>query len=252
MRIHTTTRPIPSSRREGAGQEHSHRGGRTASSPVRLSVDTPGPRCLPMLLLSGASTAGGGGTRPRSPARNVQTCSVRPAALAGGRGSHRVAAPWPWGRRRQRRAQAGRRQAAMVVTMIQRPLLQPAGCAFPQRPDAPPARRHMLAAAEGAPLDAGWVDRPAARRSDLLHRRLGTADAATCPLHQTPPARHLEHLRLEPLRQGQPPRCGPGAWGWAPRRRHPVAKRGPHRRGVLLATSGQADGDTARGPHPDD
>jgi hypothetical protein len=52
---------------------------------------------LPTILLAHIPTGWGhGGTRKSSTSRSVQTWSVSPAAIAGVRGRHCVAAPLPW------------------------------------------------------------------------------------------------------------------------------------------------------------
>jgi len=153
---------------------------------------------------------------------------------------------------RERLAQAGMRQAEIVVCVVEYQLLPQTVLALTQRHDAPPNRRHMLADTEVDALDEGRIDLPAAHRQDLLHRRLGAEDHAVCHLDQAPPARDLDHLRIEQLRQGHPTWLGQGAFDLTALRLYPVAEMRQQRRDVLLKAVGQKDWHTVRGQHLDD
>src|ERR1700752_1100452 len=63
---------------------------------LRVQVAPSTLRLSSQSAVHSASGGGQGGTRNRSTSRNVQTWSVRPAAMAGGRGRQHLAEPWPW------------------------------------------------------------------------------------------------------------------------------------------------------------
>ena len=81
-----------------ASQRPSHPCGRPRRRPCgRTSpAQAPSPCCFPSPQRPHTPAGWGhGGTRKHSTSRSVQTCSVRPAAIAGVRDCQRLAEPWP-------------------------------------------------------------------------------------------------------------------------------------------------------------
>jgi hypothetical protein len=69
-----------------------------------------------------------------------------------------------------------------------------------QRVDPPANRGDMLADRQVDALNEGGVDLPAVSRQHLLDGRQGAEHHAVPDADQPPPARDLDHLRIEQLR----------------------------------------------------
>src|SRR5262249_1499002 len=91
------TSPKPSERGQSAGHHHAKPVFTTPSVSLDLSLSTLSPstpRSATGILFS--TVCGHGGTRYRRTSFSVHTWSVRPAAIAGVHGRHRVAEPRPF------------------------------------------------------------------------------------------------------------------------------------------------------------
>lgn len=153
----------------------------------------------------GESSCHGRGTRSPHLGR---ACSIR-----GNRGSERL-------------AHAGVRPPKSVIDLAQRSLLAQPLVALTRHSAAPPSRCHPLTEAQMEPCNDGGVEVPAAGGQELIDRPCCAADHAMLHLDKPPAPRGVDHRRGEESRPRPPARRGPGAWGLAPRGRHP----GPARR----------------------
>ena len=148
----------------------------------------------------GESSCHGRGTRSPHLGR---ACSIR-----GNRGSERL-------------AHAGVRPPKIVIDLAQRSLLAQPIVALTRHSAAPPSRCHPLTEAQMEPFNEGGVDVPAAGGQELIDRPCCAADHAMVHLDKPPAPRGVDHRRGEESRPRPPARLGPGAWGLAPRWRHP-------------------------------
>src|SRR5262245_10711109 len=97
---------------------------------------------------------------------------------------------------------ARRREAKIVVDMIQGELLPHAVLTLAERAHPSPDRGDMLADAQVDALNAGGVDGPTVHGQHLLNSRPRAEDHPRAHPHQAPPAYRLDHLRIEEPGQG--------------------------------------------------
>jgi hypothetical protein len=109
---------------------------------------------------------------------------------------------------RQGLAQAGMRQAEIVVELIEHQLVAQAILALTERHDAPSHGCHMLADRHVDALDEGGVNLPARRCQRLLDSLPGTEDDPVADACHTPAPVPFDHLCIEQRGQRHPSRLG--------------------------------------------
>jgi hypothetical protein len=118
------------------------------------------------------------------------------------------------------------RQAEIVVGVIQRQLLSQIVLALAQGHDTSSHSGHMLTNRQVDAFDERRIDLPAVGRQHLLDGLQSAEDHAVREVHLTPPARGLDHLCIEQLRQGHSACFGSWAFALAAFRLHLVAEVG--------------------------